>query len=211
MMKLLPLSLLVALLLGLTSLTASAQSGTFSFDDGVGTPNAGTYTAGSSFTFAINMAFTHGGNVANLEGLSYWFEQQNPSAPFNFSITNRNATASQFSFLQTPGIVFPQAMSPSSASDLGGGTQSGSGVGDGTYLIANLTISISPTAAAGVYVIENTTTAGKTSLLSDDLGHTLAIPRATYTITVVPEPSAGWLLLSAFPLAAVFGYRRARS
>jgi hypothetical protein len=191
-------------------MNASAQSATFSFDDGAGTANAGTYTPGSSFTFAINMAFTHGGSVANLDGLSYWFEQQSPSSPFNFSITNRNVSGSQFTFLQTPGIVYPQAMNPANASDLGGGTQSGTGVGDGTYLIANLTVSISPSAANGVYMIENTTTAGKISLITDTLGHTVAIPLAAYTITVVPEPSATWLLLFATPFAVGLGRRLAK-
>src|SRR3954468_5027819 len=74
----------------------SAQTATFSYNDGNGVPNAGSFTPGSSFTFSIQLAFAPAGNVANLEGLSYWFEQQNPNAPFNFAITNRNVTGSQF-------------------------------------------------------------------------------------------------------------------
>ena len=37
-----------------------------------GVPNAGTYTPGSSFTFSINLGFTPGGSIVNLDGLSYW-------------------------------------------------------------------------------------------------------------------------------------------
>src|ERR1035441_5959462 len=84
---------------------SSAQTAVFSYDDHNVVPNAGTYTPGSSFTFSISLAFTPGGNVANLEGLSYWFEQQNPSAPFNFAITLRDVTGSQFTDLQTPGLT----------------------------------------------------------------------------------------------------------
>src|ERR1022692_2851997 len=93
---------------------SSAQTAVFSYDDHNVVPNAGTYTPGSSFTFSISLAFTPGGNVANLEGLSYWFEQQNPSAPFNFAITLRDVTGSQFTDLQTPGTRFatlPEASS----------------------------------------------------------------------------------------------------
>ncbi|HEY3837260.1 MAG TPA: hypothetical protein VGL72_11845, partial [Bryobacteraceae bacterium] len=65
--------------------STSAQTAVFSYSDGIGAPDAGVYEPGSSFTFSISLAFTPGGSVANLEGLSYWFEQQNPGAPFNFS------------------------------------------------------------------------------------------------------------------------------
>ena len=40
---------------------AQAQSATFSYNDGNGAPNAGTYAPGSSFTFSISLAFTPGG------------------------------------------------------------------------------------------------------------------------------------------------------
>ncbi len=178
---------------------SSAQTALFTYNDGSGVPNAGSYTPGSSFTFSISLAFTPGGNVANLEGLSYWFEQQNPSAPFNFSITNRDVTGSMFTDLQTPGLTYPQAMTPRSGNDLGALLPGNTGVGVGNYFIANVTVSISATAAYGTYMIENTASAGKQSVISDDQGHTFAIPQAFYTITVVPEPgtwAAGSLVLA---------------
>ena len=105
--------------------TASAQTALFSYNDNVGTPNAGTYTPGSSFTFAIDITFAPGGNVANMAGLSYWFEQQNPSAPFYFGITNRDLSSSIFSFPQTTNaqLTYPQNLTPQNVKDLGGTTQ----------------------------------------------------------------------------------------
>ena len=176
---------------------ASGQTATFAYNDNNGVPNAGSYTPGSSFTFSIQLTFAPGGNVTNLYGLSYWFEQQNPNAPFNFGITNRNVTGSQFTDLQTPGLTYPQNMTPQNASDLGALLPGPTGVAANTYFIANLTISISPSAAVGNYVIQNTTTAGKTSMITDDAGHLFSIPQATYAIAVVPEPSSLVLLALA--------------
>jgi hypothetical protein len=188
---------------------SSAQTATFSYNDSNGVPNAGTYTPGSSFTFSITLAFAPGGTVANLEGLSYWFEQQNPSAPFNFAITNRNVSGSQFTLLQTPGLTYPQNMTPTNANDLGASLPSGTGIGQGNYFIANITVSISATAAPGTYVIENTTTAaGKKSVISDDQGHTFGIPQSTYTITVVPEPGTTALLLTGLAVAGIVWRKR---
>jgi hypothetical protein len=187
--------------------TTSAQTALFSYNDGSGVPNAGSYTPGSSFTFSISLAFTPGGSVANLEGLSYWFEQQNPGAPFNFAITNRDVTGSMFTDLQTPGISYPQNMTPQSGSDLGAALPGPTGVGANTYFIANVTVSISATAALGTYTIENTTSAGKKSVISDDAGNTFAIPAAFYTITVVPEPGT-WVAGSLIVAALLFAQRR---
>jgi hypothetical protein len=205
------LAVLVCTVAGLS--TASAQTALFSYNDNVGTPDAGTYTPGSSFTFAIDITFAPGGSVANMVGLSYWFEQQNPNAPFYFAITNRDLSSSIFSFPQTANaqLTYPQNMTPQNVKDLGGSTQDLMGVGAGTYLVANLTISISAAAAPGTYVIENTTTGGKTSAISDDQGHTAPIPLATYTITVVPEPTTFGLLAAGFSILSIFAFKRRSS
>jgi hypothetical protein len=162
------------------------QTATFSFDDLDGQADAGTYPAGATFTLSISLSFGPGGNVTNLAGLSYWFEQQSSLPPFNFAITNRDVTGSAFTFLQTPGLSYPQALVPSNKKDLGAQTASGTGVGAGTYFISNVTFSIDPSSTPGTYIIENTTTQAKTSVISDDLGHIFAIPHASYTVTIVP-------------------------
>ncbi len=204
--------LLAALALGFSGAlsTASAQTATFSYNDGNGAPNAGTYHPGDSFTFAINLAYTPGGNVTNLAGLSYWLQQESPvGSPFNFSITARNVTGSSFTFLQSPGAVFPQAMSPSNSSDLGGGTETGTGVGAGNYFIADVTVSISPSApTSGTYILSQTLTGGKVSVITDMVGHTFNIPEADYTITMVPEPATwvgGALTVATLLIAGVRG------
>jgi hypothetical protein len=185
-------------ILGTASLS-NAQTALFIYDDHSGVPNAGTYTPGSSFTFSINLGFVPGGSVVNLEGLSYWFQQSVPSiAPFPFSITLRNVTGSIFTDLQTPGLTYPQNLNPVNPDDLGAaipvGMPPGSeAVGAGTYFIADITVSIPLNApTTGTFTISNTTTGGRTSVISDSFGHTFAIPEADYMITMIPEP-ATWL------------------
>src|ERR1700751_4799877 len=80
-----------------------AQTALFVYNDGNGVPDAGTYHPGDSFTFSINLAFAPGGSIANLDGLSYWFQQKSPASPFIASITLRDVTGSSFTDLQTPG------------------------------------------------------------------------------------------------------------
>ena len=105
----------------------------------------------------IELAFapragTGGKTVTDLDGVSCWFQQLSPSTPpFYVSITNRDVTGSQFTDLTNPGNIYPQNLNPANAKDLGALLPaSESGLGAGTYFIANLTISISPSAAADI-------------------------------------------------------------
>ena len=193
-----------------TASVSSAQTALFIYNDGVGAPAAGTYTPGSSFTFSINLAFTPGGSIANLEGLSYWFQQTTPAGtPFPFSITLRDATGSPFTDLQTPGLTYPQTLNPSNANDLGGAQPAGpAGLSAGTYFVAQITVSIAATApVTGTFTLSDVFAGGKTSVISDSFGHTFAIPEADYTITMIPEP-ATWLLPTLALLALLFTRRR---
>jgi hypothetical protein len=176
-----------------------AQSALFIYNDGGaggGLANSGTYTPGSSFTFSINLGFTSGGTIANLEGLSYWFQQSNPAlAPFPFSITLRDVTGSPFTDLQTPGLTYPQSLNPVNANDLGAAQPVGpAGLVSGTYFVADITVSIPLNApTTGTFTLSNTTSGPKTSVISDSFGNTFAIPEADYTITMIPEP-ATWVV-----------------
>lgn len=183
------------------------QTAAFSYNDGDGTPNAETVVAGSSVTFAVSIAFTSGGSVSDLEGLSYWFQQSNPSAPFNFSITNRDVTGSPFTDLQTTNLSYPQNMTPANSSDLGALLPTTPGLVSGNYFVANITVAVSSTAAYGTYVIEDTTTGGRASVITDSAGHTFAIPQAIYTITVVPEPGT-WVAAGLVAATLVWAQRR---
>jgi hypothetical protein len=190
--------------------TASAQTALFSYDDGNGTPNAGTYSPGDSFTFSVTLGFTPGGSVSDLEGLSYWFQQQTAS-PFIFSITSRDVTGSQYTDLVTPGLTYPQMLNPTNPNDLGALLPVGQPAnGGGSYLIADITVSISPLAPIfGTYVLQNSISGGTTSVISDSLGHTFAIPEADYTVNMVPEPATwtGAALLSVLLLVRPFRRR----
>ncbi len=201
------LSVLGTVWLGAGLPLAHAQTAAFSYNDGNGTPNAGTYHPGDSFTFSISLAYTPGGSVNNLAGLSYWLQQKSPGSPFIFSIAARDFTGSSFAFPQSPGAVFPQAINPSNSSDLGAGTLSGSGVAGGNYFIANITVQISPTApASGTFVLSQTLTGGKTSVISDSVGHTFAIPEMDYTVTMVPESST-WAAAALMAALLLFRFR----
>src|SRR6185295_14754845 len=160
-----------------TATVSWGQTALFIYNDGNGIPDAGTYNPGDSFTFSINLAFTPGGSVTNLDGLSYWFQQKSPASPFIASITLRDITGSSFTDLQTPGLTYPQNLNPSSANDLGAALPAGPALGAGTYFIANITVKISDTAPiTGTFVLDETLTGGKTSVISDSAGHTFAIP-----------------------------------
>ena len=194
-MKKFAVALAVFILAMFAASTTRAQTALFIYNDNNGLPNAGTYTPGSSFTFSINLGVVPGGNIQNVDGLTYFFQQTTPNtAPFPFSITLRDVTGSMFTDLQTPGLSYPQTLNPANTKDLGAlipGNQSP--VGAGTYFIANLTISIPLNApTSGTFVISNTFSGGKTSVITDSFGNTFAIPEADYTITMIPEP-ATWL------------------
>jgi hypothetical protein len=210
--------ILVAIALVLCGLgAAQAQTTLFIYNDngaGGGAANSGTYTPGSSFTFDISLAFTPGGTIANLDGLSYWLKQAVPSiAPFPFSVTLRDVTGSIFTDLQTPGLTYPQSLNPVNANDLGAaipvGMPAGSeAVGAGTYFIASITVSIPLNApTTGTFTLANTTSGPKTSVISDSFGNTFAIPEADYMITMIPEP-ATWLTPILGVVALLVAQRR---
>jgi len=190
---------------------AWAQTATFVYNDGNGVPDAGTYSPGDSFTFSISLVFTSGGNISNLDGVSYWLQQQSPGGgPFIASVTLRDVTGSAFTDLQTPGLSYPQNLNPSNPNDLGGAipsNQSALGSG-GPYLVANITVQISGGAPTmGTFVLSQTLTGGKTSVISDSAGHTFAIPEADYTITMVPEPGT-WIAGSLILASLLYHQRR---
>ncbi|HEY4285278.1 MAG TPA: hypothetical protein VGM62_19620, partial [Chthoniobacterales bacterium] len=93
--------------------------------------------------------------------------------------------------------------------DLGAALPDGNpALGAATYAIADITITISGAAPnTGTFVLDETLTGGKTSVIADSAGHTFAIPEADYTITMVPEP-ATWLTPALGAIALLVTQRR---
>jgi hypothetical protein len=173
-----------------------------SFNDNSGTPDAGSYTPGSSFTFDITLTVANSGSdpVANVNGLSYWFETSAVNNTY-FSITNRDVTGSQFSnTIQTPSN--PEAIvKGGNTHDLGAIINDPNAplASNASYFVAHLTIQINPNTPAGTYVISTTnissnTDHSKDSTASDGNFARHDIASASYTITVVPEPATMSLL-----------------
>lgn len=186
-----------------------------SFDDHSGTPNAGSYAAGSSFTFDITLAVASSGtdSVPDVSGLSFWFETSAVNNSY-FTITNR--TLSTFTDPNTIGLTYPQAIvAGGNTNDLGGTgvTQ----LTNASYLVASLTIQINPATPAGTYTIFTTgfnsnTDHSKTSEANDSSFTRHNIAPVAYTITVVPEPATLSLLglgsLGSFGLTLLRARRR---
>lgn len=205
-MKKLILFLAAAMTYGLSSVqTSSAQSAQFVFTPVSGVDNA---APGSSITFSINLVFTGGGSFTDIQGLTYYL-QQNGAAPFVFTLTGRDLGASPFDDPTTPNpaaIGNGPALNASNDTDLG--ATAANPLGDSTYFVANITLSISGTAAAQSYTIQSTDSGNQFSRIFNSNGDDLAIQAGSLTVTVVPEPSSIALLAFASAGFAIIAYGR---
>jgi opacity protein-like surface antigen len=169
-----------------------------SFDDlglGGGTSNSGTYAPGDTISFDVYLTFSG----YNSTGLSFWLEASTALAS-SLSITG-----------VTYGTAFPDATStaPNPAPfdtsvgaspgfraerrDLGSTINDFANVpGPGTYFVAHITLSLSPSFVPGNYIIQSTVTSPRTSEATSFDGTTFAdnnIPAAQYFIGIIPEPT----------------------
>jgi hypothetical protein len=203
----------------MTAPVASAQNAFFTY---TGVPTS-PLMPGAVFTIGVTLDFTAGGQVTDLGGLSYWMYQQNPTAGFPLTITNRDVSGSQFNVLQSPFLVYPQILDPINRNPNGSQTDTDLGAlgnpnvmnPSGTYFIANLTFSIGMNAAPGTYTVSNTTAqapnvGGRISRINANnaQGTTAPINASPFSFTVVPEPSTYALLAFGGIGAAVMIYRR---
>jgi hypothetical protein len=89
--------------------------------------------------------------------------------------------------------------------DLGGGSQTL--IPPGTLDIAHISFSIT-NAAPGVYTFYSTTDNPHASIVTDQDFNDNAIPQASFSITVVPEPTTLALLALAGAVLGMIAYRR---
>jgi hypothetical protein len=163
-------------------------------------------------TFTVDATLTYSGYQAY--GLSYWLETAGGTQSFfhitaedflTFNDPTQPGWPNDFSFPMMNGI---DAGMFATSNDLGATTQPLVLVPPGTYLISHISLSITG-AAPGVYTFYTTTTGPRPSIVADNNFNDRPIPRASFTITIVPEPSTFALLaLTGAAELALLTYRR---